>query len=198
MKEIAPGLFHWTVLHAKIQVDVSSYYLQDAGVLIDPLIPAAGLDAFPAPPRDILLTNRHHYRDSGRIAERYGCTVWCVENGMHEFTHGEEVRPFQFGDILPGNITAIEIASICPDETALYIPMGEGVVAAADGVIRMGEGPLCFVPEEYMGDDPESIKKGLKASYRHLLERDFEHLLLAHGQPWMGGAKEALRKFAEA
>jgi hypothetical protein len=56
----------------------------------------------------------------------------------------------------------------------------------------LGEGPLCFVPEEYMGADPESIKKGLKASYRHLLERDFEHLLLAHGQPWVGGARRLL------
>jgi hypothetical protein len=37
------------VLHPEIQVDVSSYYLQGASDLIDPLIPAAGLDAYPAP-----------------------------------------------------------------------------------------------------------------------------------------------------
>jgi len=198
MKEIIPGIFHWTTPHPRIQVDVSSYYLKDAGVLIDPLVPAAGLDAFPGPPRDIVLTNRHHYRDSGRIAKQYGCTIWCVESGLHEFTHGEEVRPFAFGDSLPGNMTAIEISVICPDETALHIPVGAGAMAVGDGVVRMEEGPLGFVPDEYIGDDPDSIKKGLRASYGRLLEWDFDHLLLAHGRPWVGGGKKALREFAAA
>ena len=196
MKELLPGVFHWTASHPKIKIDVSSYYLSEERTLIDPLMPAEGPDWFSdKAPRHVLLTNRHHYRDSGRFVERFGCSVHCVESGMHEFKGGEPVQPFKFGDSLPGKITAIEIGAICPDETALLIPRAEGIVALADGVVRRDDGPLGFVPDEYLGDDPESVKAGLRAAYRGLLEREFDHLLLAHGWPWIGGGKQALREF---
>lgn len=196
MREILPRVFHWTVIHPKIKIEVSSYYLADEEVLIDPLEPKEGLDWFPTKPKHILLTNRHHYRDSGKFAGRFGCAVWCVETGLHEFQHGEEVRPFRFGDRLPGDITAVEIGALCPDETALHIPRAEGLVALADGAIRLEDGPLQFVPEQYIGDDPVGVKAKLQESYRRLLERNFDHLLLAHGWPWVGGGRQALRDFA--
>ncbi len=195
VKEILPGVFHWVATHPKIKIEVSSYYLADEAVLLDPLTPQRGLDGFEPQPEHILLTNRHHYRDSGAFVGRFGCTVWCVESGLHEFTRGEKVRPFHFGDTLAGDILAIEIGALCPDETALRVPRHGGIVAVADGVIRMGDGPLEFVPDKLMGDDPAAVKRGLQESYRRLLDRDFEHLLLAHGRPWIGGAKEALREF---
>jgi glyoxylase-like metal-dependent hydrolase (beta-lactamase superfamily II) len=55
---------------------------------------------------------------------------------------------------------------------------------------------LRFVPEQYM-DDPERTKEGLRAAYRRLLDLDFDTLLVAHGEPVVGGAKAALREFAE-
>lgn len=197
MKEILPGVLHWTRPHPKIKYDVSSYYLVEERVLIDPLIPAEGTDGFPTEPETILLTNRHHYRDSGALHDRFGCSIRCVESGMHEFKHGEPVQPFRPGDTFAGGITTVEIGVICPDETALVIPRGEGIVALADGVVRHEDGPLGFVPDPYMGDDPESIKSGLRQSCRRLLEYEFDHLLLAHGWPWIGGGKQALRAFVE-
>ena len=122
MNEILPGVLHWTRTHPSIKIEVSSYYLVEETVLIDPLVPQDGLEAFPTKPTHVLLTNRHHYRDSGELQDHYGCTIWCVENGMHEFTHGEKVEPFAFGDTLPGDIEALEIGAICPDEIALWIP----------------------------------------------------------------------------
>jgi len=198
MKEVLPGIYHWTVTHPRIKISVSSYYLAHAGVVIDPLIPGEGLDWFREPPKHVFLTNRHHYRHSGRFAEKFGCTVWCVESGLYEFKRDEQVRAFRFGDTLPGDVVAVEIGAICPDETAFYIPTAGGLFVVADGVIREDDGPLVFVPDKYMGDDPEIVKTGLKRSYRRLLERDFDHLLLAHGWPWIGGAKKALRQFVEA
>ena len=184
-------------MHPKINFDVSSYYLADERVLIDPLAPDEGLEAFPTEPEHVLLTNRHHYRDSGRFQDKFGCDVWCVEAGLHEFTQGEKVTAFQFGQTLAGGILAVEIGVICPDETAFLIPRLKGLAALADGVVRDKNGPLGFVPDEYMGDDPKGIKAGLKQSYQRLLERDFDHLLLAHGWPWIGGGKQALREFLE-
>ena len=41
------------------------------------------------------------------------------------------------------------------------------------------------------------MKAGLRAAYRRLADAlAFDHLLLAHGEPWIGGAREALRRFA--
>jgi len=199
MNEILTGVLHWTRKHPKIGIEVSSYYLVEPRVLIDPLLPEDGLGALPSRPEHCVLTNRHHYRDCGPISAETGCTVWCVKQGMHEFKQGERVKSFQFGDELPGGITAIEIGVICPDETALHVPLHGGIVAVADGVVRRGPGPLQFVPDAYMGDDPDAIKSGLKTAYLGLArDFSFDHLLLAHGDPWVKGAKAALEDFARS
>jgi len=194
MREILPGIFHWTVLHPKINFRVSSYWLAEERVLIDPMVPEEGLGGLDPAPTEILLTNHHHYRDCAKLEQAFGCTVRCAASGLHEFKSGEKVEPFSFGDALPGNITALEIGVICPDETALLIPKGDGVLSLADGVVRFDDGPLSFVPDQYM-ENPEETKAGLKQAYRGLLDREFDNLLLAHGNPWIGGGKQALREF---
>jgi hypothetical protein len=199
MREILPGLFHWTAVHPKIEIEVSSHYLAPARVLLDPLMPAEGFDWFRGAraPRDILLTNRHHYRHCAEFERAFGCAVWCNAEGMHEFTHGETVRPFRAGDALPGGVASHAVGVLCPDETALLLPIAGGALAVADGVIRDGDGPLDFVPDPLLGDDPAAIKAGLKAAYARLLALEFDTLLFAHGNPWVGGAKEALRAFVQ-
>lgn len=197
MNEIAPGIWHWVEVHPRIKIPVSSYYLPFERVVIDPLAPSEGLDFFAehGAPTDILLTNRHHYRSSGEFAERFGATVRCVREGMGEFTHGEAVEPFDIGDELPGGIVAHRVGAICPDETALHIPAREAL-AVADGAVRMEqEGVLGFVPD-FLMDDPEQTKEGLRNSYRRLCELDFRHLLLAHGEPIVGTGRDALAAFA--
>ena len=46
-------------------------------------------------------------------------------------------------------------------------------------------------------DEPEQTKRGLREAYRGLLELDFDLLLLAHGDPVVGGARDALREFVD-
>lgn len=196
MREVAPGIWHWVEVHPRIKIPVSSYYLPAEGVVIDPIAPSEGLDFFEehGAPTDVLLTNRHHYRSSGEFAERFGATVRCVREGMHEFTHGEQVEPFDFGDELPGGIVAHRVGAICPDETALHVPAREAL-ALADGAVRMEpSGPLNFVPD-FLMDDPEETKAGLRESYRRLAELEFRHLLLAHGGPVVDEGRDALAAF---
>jgi hypothetical protein len=145
----------------------------------------------------VLLTNRHHYRHCAEFEAAFGCEIWCNENGMHEFIRGEKVHPFRAGDVLAGGVESHEVGVLCPDETALRIPVEKGALAVADGVVRDGEGPLVFVPDSLLGDEPEKVKQGLKAAYARLLALDFDHLLFAHGQPWIGGGKQTLRRFAQ-
>jgi hypothetical protein len=198
MEEIRPGLWHWTAVHPKIRIDVSSYYLADGGTLIDPLVPAEGVEWFSklGRPRRIVLTNRHHYRQSGVLQKEFGCRVFCHEAGLHEFEGGPVVEGFRFGDRPAPGMTALEVGSICPEETALHIDLGEGLLSFADGLINHGR--LGFVSDGLLGDDPEGVKRGLRDAFRALLDRDFDSLLFAHGDPLLGGGKQALREFVDS
>ena len=201
MREILPGVFHWKTFHEGIQAYVHSYYVDAAepAVLIDPRVPSEGIEWFAArrAPRHVYLTNRHHYRHSGRFAARYGAAVWCHKDGLHEFSHGERVKGFAHGRELPGGILALKVAALCPEETALYLPLHGGILSVGDAIVRY-KGRLGLVPDAYMGDDPQGVKRGLrKAFLTHLREHEFDHLLFAHGAPWIGGARNALARFLE-
>jgi glyoxylase-like metal-dependent hydrolase (beta-lactamase superfamily II) len=202
MKEILPGIHTWTGVHDVIKMDVSSYYVEPARSLIDPMVPPdVGLDWFAEdgrePPEQILLTNRHHYRHSDRFRERFGdLPVRVISVGLHEFEGTDrKVETFEFGDELAPGITAIEVGGICPDDGALEIEIGGGTIAMADALIRYAP-QMMFVPDSLM-DDPEKDKAAMLASFRKLLERDFDNLLFAHGDPLVGGAKEQLQKFVD-
>jgi hypothetical protein len=210
-REIRPGLFHWTAAHPKIRIEVSSYWLAGAKVLLDPLLPSAGLDWLRehGPPEHVILTNRHHWRHSSEIVDGFGCPVWCNEVGLQELDGEpgrERVRGFRAGDGLPGGIESHEVGVLCPDETALRFELAGGgaCLALADAVVRIGEnargdGPLCFVPDALMADEPdqvEPVKHGLREACRRLCELEWETLLLAHGLPLVGDAKRELQAFA--
>jgi glyoxylase-like metal-dependent hydrolase (beta-lactamase superfamily II) len=195
MNEIGPGIHHWTAVHPRIQIEVSSYYVEPSRTLLDPLVPSEGIEWFRsrATPERVVLTNRHHYRQSDEFQEEFGCTVLCSEKGLHEFEGGPEVDGFAFGEALADGITALEVGAICPDEAALHVELGDGYLALADGIVNYDE-PR-FVPDNLIGDDPEGVKEGLRESYRRLLDLDFDGLLFAHGDPIAGGGKAALREF---
>ncbi|MGH2956440.1 MAG: hypothetical protein ACRDL6_05525 [Solirubrobacterales bacterium] len=195
MHEVLPGVMRWTAEHPRIGIEVSSHWVPEAGAVIDPLEPPGeGLDAFgERPPERVLLSNRHHLRHSGRFVERFGCTIHCSKPGLHEFEGGQEVQGFEFGDEAAPGIEALEVGAICPDESALLL-RGPRALLLADGIIRYGE-ELSFVPDGYLGDDPEGVKAGLREAYSKLLDRDFDALLFAHGNPLVGDGKRALREF---
>ena len=191
MDEIAPGLWHWTALRETIGTEVSSYYLTAERVWIDPMLPPERADWFQ--PEHAVLTCRHHSRDAWKL----DCSVWVVEQGAHELEGRGEFRTFAWGDDLPGGMVAYEVGALSPDETALHIP-AHRALAIGDGVVRWRdvEG-LTFVPD-FLMDDPEATRADLRAAYRRLLdELEFDHLLLAHGEPVVGTAGEELRNLVE-
>jgi hypothetical protein len=145
-----------------------------------------------------LLTNRHHHRDSARFVDRYGTRVLCNRLGQMEFTGGEAVEFFDVGDDLPGDVRAIGVGAICPDETALHL-RGHRALAVADGVVRHPhDGPLAFVPDMLMSDPPRTRAR-LADAYRRIVDEvDFDHLLPAHGDPVIGTGRDELRAFASS
>lgn len=202
MNELLPGIFHWRVSHPDIHIKVDSYYVSslNPAFLIDPLVPQEGIDWFRerSAPKHIYLTNRLHDRHCRRFIKGFGATVWCHEAGLHEFADGSlDVTAFRFGDELPGGVRALEVAILCPEETALLLPSAGGVLSIGDAIINEG-GELGFVPDTLIGDDPPTIKRGLKAALRQICKQEtFDHLLFAHGDPIIGGGKETLRTFCQ-
>ncbi len=194
MREIFPGVFHWSTFHQPINTRVSSYYVQPAGVVIDPKVPDEGLEAFPDQPRAVLLTSGHHHRDAERLADAFGIPIRASREAADYLGGRLSVEVFGDGDQVAPGITAIHVDVLSDDEGAFHIAVADGAIAFADGVIRYG-GALGFVPDELIGEHPEQIKAGLKQAFKGLLDRDFENLLFAHGDPLVGGGKQALREF---
>jgi hypothetical protein len=198
VNEIIPGVWHWTAHHEGIGFDVSSYYVDRAAALIDPMLPPdEGLDAFRGRrPEVILLTSRHHFRHSDQFVEKFGCTVHCHKAGLHEFEGGPEVQGFDFGDDVANGVLALEVGALTPEETAFHVDAGAGALSFGDAVVSFPDTGLGFVPDDYIGDDPEAVKEGLRDSFKRLLAHDFDALLVAHGVPIPTGAKGALLRFA--
>ena len=190
MQEIAPGLLDWTAFRDTIGETVHSHYVAEPGVLIDPMPPDGEL---PGEPRLVVLTNRHHLRH----ATDYDCPIRCHEAGLHEFEGSDvAVEAFAFGDELAPGVRALEVAVLCPEETALHIAAGDGFLAFADAIVRDEDGDLAFVSDYLLGDDPEAVRTGLREAFARLLEtEEFDGLLLAHGDPTPSGGRAELERF---
>ena len=201
MDEILPGIWHWVTPNPSIGGTlVSSYWLDESGVLIDPLLSEetglGWLEARPTPPQAVVLANRHHYRDSGRIHQRFGCPVHVPNAGLHDFSDTAHVVGYQPGDELPGGLSPFVIGSLSPDEDGLFLEpasaiwVGDTLVrSATDSQSRIG-----WVLDSLM-DEPERTKDGLLQAFSEVLENyEFDHLMLAHGLPLIGNGRAELEQ----
>ncbi len=201
MDEILPGIWHWTTPNPSIgDTLVSCYWLDDSGVFIDPLLPEeAGIAWFesrPTPPAAVVLANRHHYRDSGAIHERFGCQVHVPNAGLHAFTDRPHVAGYGPGDDLPGGLSAFVIGSLSPDEDGLFLESASAIWVG-DTLVRSPTDPgsrIGWVSDSLM-DDPDETKGGLLEAFSEVLDDyRFEHLMLAHGLPLVGNGRAELEQ----
>jgi len=199
MQQLVPGIFHWTAVNPAIGTRVSSYYVESAGAVIDPMVPEGGLDALPGRPERVLLSSGHHLRDSRRIADRYGIPIRASRQAAdHLGAAGTAIEVWGEGEAHPApSVTALHVGVLCEDEGALHIDVGDGALVLADAVHHSRDG-LAFFSDPLLGDDPESVKQGLKAALSALADAlEFDALLLGHGEPLATGGRAALKEFAE-
>jgi hypothetical protein len=192
--QVLPGVLHWTARHPSAGLESGSHYLEQEGILIDPIAPPEGLEWFDGKEiREILLTNRHHTRSAFDLQDRLGVPIRAPQTGMYQLP-ADRVQPYEFGDGLSAGIQPHAISETWPDETALEIPRHRAV-AIADGVINYDG--LGFFADSLLGDNPEAEKRRLRDGFARLAaEVNFDHLLLAHGTPILGDGREQLRRFA--
>ena len=197
MNEIAPGIFHWTAEHPDIRMRVSSYYVEPAGIVIDPLEPEDGMGFFEAldpAPQQVVLTSGLHWRHSDRFRDRLGMTVRAPSPGFHRWEGSDRsAEPYEFGGEVAPGVQAVEVGGISPDDGALHIRHGAGAIAFADALVHTG-GVLGFVPDSLWAD-PRAEQEAVRDSLRGLLGRDFDVLLFAHGEPLARGGHAALHDF---
>jgi len=200
IEEIVPGIVQWDAFRETIGRRVHSTFVLSSGTLIDPMEPDGdgGLDAVAelATPRRIVLSNRLHYRDSARYAKRFGCPVLCHEAGLSHFAGERPVQGFSFNEQLADDVRALELGSICAEETTLLLDVAGGALAFGDGLTRDEDGALAFMPDQLLGDDAEDVRAGLAKRLRRMLdEEDFDTLLFAHAEPVSGGGRALLGEF---
>lgn len=199
MQEIIPGVWHWATFHDGIKANVNSYYVEPAGVVIDPMVPEEGMEVLAdrTRPQQVVLTSGLHTRHADRFADEFGCVIVVSREAADRIGGALEAETYHENQYIAPGINPVRIGVLAPDEYALHIEVADGAMAFADGLTHYG-GALGFFPDELLGDDPEGVKENLKRRFRELLERDFENLLFAHGEPIVGNGKAVLRDFANS
>jgi hypothetical protein len=197
MREIFPGVFHWTAFHDGFKGDVSSYFVEPLGVVIDPMVPPEiGLAAFDGHTRPtvVVLTTGNHTRHADRFKEELDCVIRVSREGAERIGGALQVEPYTDHDWITPGLQAHEIDVLSKDEYALHLTdVTESALAIGDGLTNYGA--LGFFGDEALGSHPQRVKEGLKNRFRAQLERDFEHLLFAHGDPLLKHGKTKLRDF---
>jgi hypothetical protein len=93
-------------------------------------------------------------------------------------------------------VRALELGSICAEETTLLLDVAGGALAFGDGLTRDEDGALTFMPDQLLGDDAEDVRAGLAKRLRRMLDdEDFDTLLFAHAEPVSGGGRALLGEF---
>ena len=194
MEELTPGIRHWSGPHPNIGREVSSYWLPDLKVLLDPLAVPDEVEEID----EIILSNRHHRRSAFEARERFDAVLRVPRTGMDDYSPSDPVQPYEYGEELAGGaITPHLVTELWPDDGVLHIPSLEAL-EIADTVLHYGA-ELELVPDNLMGDDPEADRKEILSGLARLCaELDFKHLLFAHGTPIVDEGHERLREFVGA
>jgi glyoxylase-like metal-dependent hydrolase (beta-lactamase superfamily II) len=180
--EIAPGLWRWTGLHPDWtpaedwprEVGSVYYEAEDAVVLFDPLVPTEDSQRFwTALDRDVeraarrvvvLLTTDSHARSRDAIVERYRAIAGEPPAAV------EPIETTWYGELL------------------YWLPAHRALVAG-DVLLGDGRGGI-RVPDEWLGDDRESVRQALLP----LLELPVERVLVTHGEPVLSRGRAALQR----
>jgi hypothetical protein len=194
MDEVIPGILHWQVRHPNIGVDVSSYLLTGTATAVDPILPEGeGVAWLGHDVERAVLTVRHHLRSAAGL----GVPILAHRAGIDELERrGLDVLAYEAGDELAPGVRALAFGRICPDDAALHIAVGPGVLAFGDGIVNYGE--IGHPPDRFLGDDPAAVKADIVAGLVPLLDEDFDVLLFAHGMPIAEGGKAVLADFVAA
>ena len=189
VSEVAPGVWHWHVSDERIGGFISAAHAVRASsgvVLVDPL-PLAPEALDPLGTVDaICLTSSGHQRSAWRLRRELGARVWAP--ALSTEVEEEPEERYGEGERLPGGLLAVFTPGAGTTQHTFLLGRERGVAFIPDLLERKPEGPLSFVPAEFMHDPAEA-----RRSVEKLLDLSFSVLCLSHGVPVLDDCHGAIR-----
>jgi glyoxylase-like metal-dependent hydrolase (beta-lactamase superfamily II) len=136
----------------------------------------------------VWVTNRNHSRAAATFRERYGARVYVHEADADKLEAGAD-ETVRGDERLPGEIQLIHVPGKSPGEIAFHLPRSNALIVG-DVVIGVPAGELSTYPDKVI-DDMDQLQR----SAAHLLEYEFDALLLCDGEPITNGGKRKLQQF---
>ncbi len=187
---LLPTLGHWTIQDERIDFRSEAYAVRHGGteVWIDPLPLADGLLPPDGGLTAIVLTGAFHQRSAWSLRRRLGAPV-LAPRGAANLDEAAD-REYEDSDRLPGGLRAIEAPGPRSPHFALIAEAdGARILFCGDLLMRDGDGPFAFVPDEHH-DDPARAR----VSLQRLAGERPRHLCPAHGAPSLGDAERRIRE----
>jgi len=192
LRDVAPGLWLWRQRYPEWQPgrhseerlgwgpEVSSFAYAGGGgtVLVDALAPPDSFEPFWArlqdePPRALVVMKPDHVRSVDLFVERFGVPAYGPGVFHRTDVPRAELEEIQPGSELPGGARALYDGR-GRNETPLHLPAQRALLFA--DALTAPHGELL------VWDTPWHEERVLPA-LRALLELDFEHVLVSHGEP---------------
>jgi hypothetical protein len=218
MRKLTEGLWRWTARHpewhpGEFGAEVACF-AADAGdrtlFLIDPLLPKpedragevlAAIDDLVADRVAILISVPYHVRSSEELWRRYRKDAEVTIHGHRacakRLTDPTAFREIEPGTPLPRGVTAHTIGKPRRHEMPLHVPSHDALVFG-DSVVEY-EGALKVWTSEKVDAKVERFyRERFNPTLEPLLELNAENVLVTHGQPILGGGRDALEKALRA
>ncbi len=196
MKEIAAGIWTWSVFSQEKRLDFNGHLVAGGNgcVLIDPppMTDADRLEADGMGPKlAIVITNRHHTRDAAAAAARWGAPILIHEADATGLPSGVRLGgTYRDGDHLAAGLIVVGLADQkSPGESALLCARANALILG-DALIGAPPGSLRMLPDDKYAD-PVKARAGL----RRLLDLRFDALLLGDGASIPRGGQQAVESF---
>lgn len=150
-------------------------------------------------PSAIVLAGKFHVRNIANYRERYGCPIFA-HTAIAQNSDIQADEACKDGDNLPGGLQAIVMQGTAPGETIFLANTDGGCLIAGDALMNIAPGSRIWIQRmistpEGLGTMPKRFMEDATRAaeaYESLLTHQFEHLLVAHGDPIIGGAKAQL------
>jgi hypothetical protein len=214
MEQLTDGLWRWTARHpewhpGEFGAEVACFAAQagDTTLLIDPLLPTdpssvlAVIDDAVADRVAILITIPYHVRSAEELWRRYRKKAETTIHGhpaaAKRLEDRSAFRAIEPGTPLPGGATAHTIGKPRRYETPLHLPSHEALVFG-DAVAESGGRLVVWSSERIDAKVERFYCERFNPTLEPLLELDFDNVLVTHGQPILGGGKDALRGALDA
>lgn len=196
IETLAPGIHRWELRHpewhpGEFGAKVGAYLVHEGEntVLVDPLLDepvTAELDGLIRGEVVIAITIPYHVRSAVEARERWGGTLVGHPDVARRLPDG---TPFHGDEDLPLGLRMHKLSR--GKERPLELPQTKGLVFG-DRIVGVEGGLRCWMSDPITDRRRAWFRKTGAPALAHLLEVDFAHALVTHGEPVMKSGKAAL------